>query len=471
MFRRLLEKEILSHLLDFRFVAVFSLCALLSVLSVFVGGQNYARRLKEHSAVSESSREAFQKGSVDKGRLNDVFKIGYRWNRPPEVLSPVVHGLSGFLGREALLRSRDDPIFEGSFFAADPVHALFGVLDLAFIVKVVMSLAVLLFTYDTICGEKEAGTLRLYLSFPIPRSTIALVKLAGSTVAVLVPLVFAFLLACAVLGLSPEIGLQSGDWVQMGALMVVFALYLTVFVAFGLLASALTHRRVVAFLCLLVLWSVWLFAVPNVAVRVSRDWIPAESFYRLKSQKLTIEAEIAEQRQLEIGEYWRTIQVEDWGALSEARRQELRDGASKIWRRWDELYRSRVQHLQASRREQLRRQQDLATVLSSLSPMGAVSLVSMDLARTGPVQQRRLEQSLDAYLINLKQFVFEKGRQHSGTWMRGVDLSGFTWFTYRDAERIGACLTRNAMHILNLVLLAVLGFAGAYVAILRYDVR
>ena len=60
---------------------------------------------------------------------------------------------------------------------------LFGVLDLAFIVKVVLSLCVLLFTYDAICGEKEQGTLRLYASYPVSRSAQALAKLAGSTVA------------------------------------------------------------------------------------------------------------------------------------------------------------------------------------------------------------------------------------------------------------------------------------------------
>ncbi len=51
------------------------------------------------------------------------------------------------------------------------------------------------------------------------------------------------------------------------------------------------------------------------------------------------------------------------------------------------------------------------------------------------------------------------------------DASDFVWFTYRDQELLGDCLSRNLFHLLNLVFLAILGFAGAYVAILRYDVR
>ncbi len=231
MFGRLVQKELLTHLLDFRFIAVFALCALLSSLSVYVGGRNYDRRLREYTSVSESNRRAFQESSLDIGRLYDLINIGYRWNRRPEVLSPVVYGLSGTLGWEAIIRYQRPPLFETSPFVTDPIHALFGVLDLAFIVKLVLSLAVLLFTYDAVCGEKETGTLRLYASFPAPRSTLALAKLIGSTAAVLVPFVFACLLASAVLALSPEVGLQADDWMRMVALMVVFALYLMVFAA------------------------------------------------------------------------------------------------------------------------------------------------------------------------------------------------------------------------------------------------
>ena len=96
----------------------------------------------------------------------------------------------------------------------------------------------LLLIYDAVCGEKEAGTLRLYASFPVRRSSIAMAKLVGSAIAVLVPFAFSFLLASAVMALSPELGLQEEDWGRMAALMIIFVLYLMVFAAFGLWGSA-----------------------------------------------------------------------------------------------------------------------------------------------------------------------------------------------------------------------------------------
>ena len=203
MLIRLIQKEILHYLLDFRFVSLFALCALLSALSVYVGIRNYRLQLREHNAVTQSNRKVLQEW-LDKKELLGLLRQGYRWNRRPDVLSPLVYGLSGKQGQEVTIQYRKPPEFEGSLFETDPIHALFEVLDLAFIVKVVLSLFVLLFTYDAICGEKESGTLRLCASFPVSRAMLALAKLVGSSLAVLVPFLFAFLLAAAVLVLSLE---------------------------------------------------------------------------------------------------------------------------------------------------------------------------------------------------------------------------------------------------------------------------
>ncbi len=469
MFARLVQKELLHHLLDFRFVAVFGLCALLSGLSVYVGGQNYVRRLEEYNAVSENSRRSFQEASLDKGMLADLIWGGCEWNRRPETLSPVVYGLSGTLGQEVLIHYQRPPLFEASSFETDPIHALFEVLDLAFIVKVVLSLCVLLFTYDAICGEKEGGTLRLYASFPVSRSMLALAKLVGSTVAVLVPFVFAMLLASAVLALFPGMNMQAEEWVRMAVLMGVFTLYLTVFAAFGLFVSSLTHRRMTAFLGLLALWTLWLFVVPNLGVDIAGRFVPLNSYYELQKQDRAMRWKAVVGARTERRDYWQRNAVEDWDALPEAQQQKLRAGAVKIESRWNAKYYARLKDLQTERRNQMRRQQNLAVVLSAISPLGAVSFLSMDLARTGLAQQDRIEDSLNSYLIHLGQYIQEKASQ--GGIFGGVDLSDFSWFTYQDKETVGACLIRNAFHILNLALLALLGFAGAYVAILRYDVR
>ena len=110
-------------------------------------------------------------------------------------------------------------------------------------------------------------------------------------------------------------------------------------------------------------------------------------------------------------------------------------------------------------------------MMSAFSPLGAAGFASMDLAQTGFVQQEKVEDALNAYMIYLSDFIREKERTEVGDIHSGTNLKDITLFTYQDRESVGECLSRNTLQILNLALLAILGFVGAYVTILRYDVR
>ena len=55
----------------------------------------------------------------------------------------------------------------------NPAHRLFGTLDLAFIVEIVLSISAFMLTFDAVCGEKEAGTLRLQAAFCFNREVVS----------------------------------------------------------------------------------------------------------------------------------------------------------------------------------------------------------------------------------------------------------------------------------------------------------
>ena len=404
MFGRLVQKELLQHLLDFRFLAVFAICVLLSALSIYVGSRDYARRLEEYNAVSETNRRVLHKAWLDPGSMYQLLWVGYRWNRRPETLSPVIYGLSGALGQEVNIQHLRPPLFEASTFETDPIHALFEVL-----------------------------------------------------------------------ALSPEVRLQGEDWGRMAALIGIFVLYLAVFAAFGLWISALTHRRRVAFLGLLVLWTVWIFVVPALAMEAARRFSPAQGAHDLYRQSSALRWEIVTGQMAETQDYFKRNRVEDWDALSAVEQENVqevqRNALDRINSKWDAEYHARLGDLRMKRRNEERRQQGLAVALSAFSPLSAVSFASMDLAQTGFVQQERIEDALNAYLIYLSDFIQEKERTGIRDFYSGTNLKDITLFAYQNQESVGACLSRNTFHILNLALLAVLGFVGAYVAILRYDVR
>ncbi len=439
------------------------------MLSIYVGTQNYVSRLEQYSTVSETNRNTLRQSLEKVGwrALRELRSRGFDWTKRPEALSTFVSGLSGKLGQEVHVQHLRLLQFSDSLFAVDSIYALFGMLDFSFVVKIIFSLCTLLLTYDVICGEKETGTLRLCASFPVSKSTIALAKLIGSTLAVLIPFVFGFLLSLAILSLSPNLSLAAADWQRLAALIVVFALYIVVFAAFGIWVSALTEGRLTAFLGLLGLWILWILVVPNLAVRAAQRLAPVQSIYELEKRGNALRWEVIKSRDAAQEDYLRGIPGDSFDSLPKEQQIAIRQVREKIDEKWDREFYSRLKDLQEQRRNQIKSQHRLVMIFSSISPLGAVSFLSMDLARTGFVQQKQIENALSTYLSYVAEFI----RANRFLSDEEKSLTDFALFSYRDDESLAASICRNLPLVLNLVLLSLLGFAGAYVAFLRYDVR
>ena len=114
-------------------------------------------------------------------------------------------------------------------------------------------------------------------------------------------------------------------------------------------------------------------------------------------------------------------------------------------------------------------------VLSSLSPLAASSFAVMDLAGVGPLQQEHLQRAIAAYHGDFLRYIWKKEKDFKNTRRAEGDpepsLKDFQPFTYSYEESLAEVLNRNLLLLLNLALLTIVGFAGAFVAILRYDVR
>ena len=471
MFARIVKKELCHYLLDVRFIGVLALSTLISLLSVYAGIRTYSKQSQEYDTVFEKDR-SFMKRSIQRNNLWALQSYGYPWNRRPEVLSPLVYGMSGNLGQAVQIHHKRLLAFTGSLFSMDPIHPLFGILDFAFMVKVILSLCVLLLTYDAVCGEKEGGTLRLFASLPVPRSILAFGKLTGSIIAVLVPFGFSFTIALVMLSLSPKVEIGYCELARTIALMGIFGLYLIVFAAFGLWISALTQERLTSFLSLMGLWTIWIFIVPNLALRASQSLEPAGSIYAQEREgnkirwKLRGEYRAEGARVTERFGRRHGLSVPDGlqSMSKELRRLYEMDHRKSLAMFETEFY-PLLRPLMEKRQNQIRRQNHQAQVLAAISPLASVSFASMDLARTGPFQQERLEKELDIYWNYMARYTRQKRSEDEPV------LTDFSWFEYQDEETVWQCLSRNTFRILNLALLAIMGFAGAYVAILKYDVR
>jgi len=403
---------------------------------------------------------------------------GYPEHKPPTPMNIFVRGLEPTLGRSisnTLIRRLSRSPVE-----VEPLLGIFPCLDLGLVIQIVLSLFVLLFTYDAVCGEKEGGTLRLIASFPTPRYRLLLGKLLGALIPTLAAFGLPLLLGIAAMFLMPEVRLTGPELIRLGMITVAFGLYLTTFTCAGLFASILTHRASTSFVLLLGFWVVSVVVLPRLSLITADGIRPSPSVYELDAEK---DAVIKSN-----GEMWRDSR-EKWA------KEYLKSTGKEFWRtpEGNEAYRlywrktreevsmapTRLQHerLEEAFRNRYDARLDLAVALARFSPAFALDNATVRLAGAGLDRQRRFLNAFTLYY-----------RQHQHWYIESVDRSElqrinpakygkYKWdisdmprFAYRETwpqEDVQTALVD--MGVLTLCGLAF--FVGAYVAMLRYDLR
>jgi len=491
MLRDIIKKEILDNITSPKFVFTFLLCAVLILLSVYTGVANYGAEKKEYTAAVALNKKNLE----SQPNYTSLAGIGIKINKPPQVLGTVVSGIEEDVGRVAPVNIASDPNLVESKYGSNPVFAVFGALDLMFIVKIVLSLFAILFTYDTIVGEKEKGTLKLALSNDVPRDRLILGKAIGGYISLLMPLLIPLVLSLIILSVAPNLALSGQDWGRLFLILLMFFLYLSVFFSLGLFVSARTSRSSTSFLILLFIWVVFVMVIPKAAVITAGQIKPIPSVHEITAKKDAFLQQIQVEGQRTASEQVRKIMAEagteeqgapeprtpeDRARVARTREARLKEAQQKI-RQYIQDYQqeltSKIDENNAAleRDYQLRKrgQQDLAVNLSRISPASALTFGSMTLARTGVDEYERFLASVRAYKpiytkwLNSKlgqAINFQTGEQPK---IKSDDMPQFSI----APESLGKSLARTLADYVLMVVMIIAFFVGAYVSFLRYDVR
>ena len=151
----------------------------------------------------------------------------------------------------------------------------FTTLDWAFIVGYVLSFIALLFTFDSISGELERGTLRLTLANPIPRHIVLVGKFLGAFISINIPFALAVLMNLLLISTSDAVQLNAEAWGRLGIMYGIVVLYTCLFIALGLLVSAAVRESGVSLVVLLLIWVSFVVFMPNTLASIgSRTSVP-----------------------------------------------------------------------------------------------------------------------------------------------------------------------------------------------------
>jgi ABC-type transport system involved in multi-copper enzyme maturation permease subunit len=464
MLRDIIVKEIQDTIMSPRFVFTFLLCTVLILLSVYTGINNYQADQKEHSAAVALNRKNLESQQT----YQQIAGVGVKINREPEVLGTVVSGVQEAVGRVATVNIAFDPSLSDSKYSSSPIFAVFGALDLSFIVKIVLSLFAILFTYDAIVGEKERGTLKLALSNRIPRDRLILGKAIGGFISLLIPLVIPMVLGLLVLMIYPNVSLSGEHWTRLALIFLMFLLYLSVFFTLGLFVSAQTSRSSTSFLLLLFIWVTFVSIIPKAAVMIARQIEPIPSVHEVTAQKdaylQEIQKEAFEGQTAYLKEHPRPSDPEALKKWNE----EIQEWAEPFQQELTSKIDERNAAIERDYQTKLRSQQKLAVNLSRISPASALMFSSMSLARTGINEYERFLSSIRSYKPIFTKWANEKlFSENQQTQPKLDDMPQLEFIP----EKLGDSFKRILPDLVLMIVLIILFFVGAYVSFLKYDVR
>ncbi|HPW17250.1 MAG TPA: ABC transporter permease subunit [Candidatus Aminicenantes bacterium] len=468
MLRDIIRKEILDNITSPKFVFTFLLCTILILLSVYTGVANFRAEKREYTASVALNR----KNMEAQPNYQSLAGIGVKISKPPQVLGTVVTGVEEEVGRVATVNIAYDPTLVDSKFGSNPVFAVFGSLDLTFIVKIVLSLFAILFTYDAIVGEKEKGTLKLALSNDVPRDRLILGKAVGGYISLLLPLLVPLLLSLLILLIAPDISLGGQDWARLMLIFLMFFLYLSVFFSLGLFVSARTTRSSTSFLVLLFLWVVFVMVIPKAAVITAGQVEPIPSVHEVTAKKDAFLQQVQSEGQKGLLDWIQKNQAEaakDPQGYQDRFKRFIQDYQQELTTRIDENNAA----LERDYQQKKQAQQRLAVNLSRISPASALTFGSMALARTGIDDYDRFLASVRAYKPIYTKWINSKlgesiNFQTGQTVTLKIDDMPQHVF---QAEWLSRSLVRAIPDFALLVVLIIVFFVGAYVSFLRYDVR
>ena len=335
----------------------------------------------------------------------------------------------------------------------------FTTLDWAFIVGYVLSFIGILFTFDSISGELERGTLRLTLANSIPRHTVLIGKFLGAFISINIPFAIAVLMNLSLISTSDAVQLNSEAWGRLAILYGIVTLYVCLFIVIGLLISAIVRESGASLVVLLLIWVSFVVFMPNTLASIgSRTSVPI-AYMEFWKQGIQLRNEAREAYQDKYGDSQTTPPVHVLGeyAISEAERQE----------RFNEAY-----------LKQQITQGKQARAITRISPASIVQHLFESFAGTGFERHLQFIENVQRYAREYREFVIDTDRAdptslhvigiREGMSQKSVSPEGIPKF--KDTLSLNRDFNSAATDLLLLVLFLAVLVAGMYLAFVRLEI-
>ena len=469
MLLTLIRKEIMHHILSVRFVALLVMCLLLVPLTLSTNYRNYRQSLVDY-------QEAVKLVNIEETTVNpklplepeqEVSKLILK----PTPLSVFANGLADSL--PSYLGMTRNGITQGAPALVSSLSQLFGYLDFLFVVGTVFSLLALLFTFDAVAGEREAGTLRITLANALPRDLFLWSKLIGGYVVFVVPFLVSLLFGLLILVWQ---GFPLGEleiFPRVFSIILVSLLYIGVFFAIGTVISTYLDNSKTA---LIVAFTVWVFAVlitPRVGFISAKLIAPTRTSQSVYMEKTAMR-----------DDFNAVIDKEKWNAIRELPPDENGnvivggENAKKVdehVKPLEEEYRAKFQDyadkLDRDYKRETERQEQIGETLSRITPTSSLTYLATNLTQTGKGARSTYFQVGDRYYNMLHTDLFSKISDHaSARVFTPEDTVKITQPPPLETPTLGETFRQSFVDVLLLCFFAVALTTVAFLKFFRSDI-
>ena len=333
--------------------------------------------------------------------------------------------------------------------------------DWIFVIGYVLSLIAILFTFDSISGERGQGTLRLTLANPVPRHTVLIGKFLGALISISVPFTLAILINLLVVSTSGNVQLGTAAWSRLGIIFFIALLYLCLFLALGLLVSSRVQQNAASLVVLLLMWVTFVVFMPSTLASIASGFsnpMTDDEFFERRKQlhnelkneyeaRLQNTDEFSVKRILLGGEY----------VINEAAQRE----------------RLSQEHL-----AQQHAQIQLARSVTRISPVAIVQHLLEVFAGTGFERHLQFVENVQHYAREYREFVTDMDRADPESLhiigiregMSRKPISPESIPIFEDTLSLSRDFNAAAMDLLLLTLFVLVLLSGAYLAFVRVEV-
>jgi ABC-type transport system involved in multi-copper enzyme maturation permease subunit len=476
-------KELKDLLYSPKFLVLAFASFILITMGIFNGYVSYKERYKESVRIIQEGEEELK----ERTNYEYLYPSAPRF---PEKLSIFDIGVSNYTSSKAWINSSEQRLGTSGKLNEYPILAVFRELDLTFITTTILSLFAILFSYNLVSGEKEGGTLKLIMANSTRRTSIIVGKLIGGFVPLALVFIIPLLLSLVVLMFLTDINFSSEEWIRIGLMASTFLFCLLVFFTIGLAASSFSKSSIFSFIVALFFWVLFVGIVPKASIQLASVIKPAMTTSELYEKRYQYWENNRNSHALTMQKYleknpitekeWKEKRGDVWDKIWKIEEKREKEYSDKIYAEFDRTKKVLI---------------NTAAFITRFSPASCTSYAAHTIANTGPNMIYNFQDNLKAYAGSFYQWADDRQKAWKaagGKWPRPYDKttdeSGFIKLTWNDIEEkeldlagmpefentpvpIENVVDEAITYIANLLFYALLFFAIAYVAFLKYDVR